>query len=113
MIQIERISQGERQSQVILVDVFVHIFHSSAKRNTIRIEIIAHTSPKGDVCVFYTAMVSTDFSTNHPIVFKEITAFEVNAPMKLISVVVTDAHIRKRSIARRSKRERIFFIKIF
>lgn len=98
VIEVEGVAHGEGKTEVVLVGAAVDVFESSAERDAVGREIVAHPSTKVDFVATIAIVVESYSAVEHPVVFEEITTFSVHAKAEATAVVVVDAEVGERGI---------------
>lgn len=98
VIEVEGVAHGEGKTEVVLVRAAVDVFESSAERDAVGREIVAHTSAEGHFVATVAIVVDPYSAVEHPVVFEEITTFSVHAKAEATAVVVVDAEVGERGI---------------
>lgn len=98
VIEVEGITHSEGKTEVVLVGATVDVFESSAERDAVGREVVAHTSAEGHFVATVAIVVDPYSAVEHPVVFEEITTFSVHAKAEATAVVVVDAEVGERGI---------------
>lgn len=98
MVEVEGITHSEGKTEVVLVGATVDVFESSAERDAVGREIVAHTCAEGHFVATVAIVVDPYSAVEHPVVFEEITTFSIHAKAEATAVVVVDAEVGERGI---------------
>lgn len=98
VIEVEGVAHCEGKTEVVLVGAAVDVFESSAERDAVGREIVAHPSTKVDLIATIAIVVESYSAVEHPVVFEEITTFSIHAKAEAAAVVVVDAEVGERGI---------------